>query len=79
MGDNGGLSATSSSRKKIVVVGLGMVAIQFIEKLMKMDTQREYDVVVIGEEPHLAYNRVALTSYFKTRNIEELFMNPREW
>lgn len=46
---------------------------------MKMDTQREYDVVVIGEEPHLAYNRVALTSYFKTRNIEELFMNPREW
>jgi len=46
---------------------------------MKMDTQREYDVVVIGEEPHLAYNRVALTSYFNHRKIEELFMNPKEW
>jgi len=46
---------------------------------MKMDTRREYDVVVIGEEPHLAYNRVALTSYFNHRKIEELFMNPKEW
>lgn len=40
---------------------------------------REYDVVIIGEEPHLAYNRVALTSYFNHRKIEELFMNPKEW
>ncbi|EUC44625.1 hypothetical protein COCMIDRAFT_37533 [Bipolaris oryzae ATCC 44560] len=67
-------------RKRIVVVGLGMVSIAFIEKLMKYDVKRrEYDVVVIGEEPHLAYNRVGLTSFFQHRQVENLYLNPQEW
>ena len=50
------------------------------EKLMKLDAKRrEYDIVVIGEEPHFAYNRVGLTSFFQHRNVEELYLNPREW
>ena len=69
-----------AQRKKIVVVGLGMVGIAFIEKLLKMDAKRrEYDVVVIGEEPHLAYNRVGLTSFFQHREAENLYLNPRDW
>ena len=69
-----------SQRKKVVVVGLGMVGIAFIEKLLKMDAKRrEYDVVVIGEEPHLAYNRVGLTSFFQHRKAENLYLNPRDW
>lgn len=36
-------------------------------------------MTVIGEEPHLAYNRVGLTSYFQHRQIENLYLNPREW
>uniref|UniRef100_A0A090CR14 Nitrite reductase [NAD(P)H] n=2 Tax=Podospora anserina (strain S / ATCC MYA-4624 / DSM 980 / FGSC 10383) TaxID=515849 RepID=A0A090CR14_PODAN len=67
-------------RKKIVVVGLGMVGISFIEKLLKLDARsREYNVVVVGEEPHLAYNRVGLTSFFEHRKIENLYLNPLEW
>ncbi|KAF2472991.1 nitrite reductase [Lindgomyces ingoldianus] len=69
-----------TERKRIVVVGLGMVGIAFIEKLMKLDVKRrEYDIVVIGEEPHLAYNRVGLTSFFQHREVENLYLNPREW
>ena len=50
------------------------------EKLLKMDARRrEYDVVVIGEEPHLAYNRVGLTSFFQHRRAENLYLNPKEW
>lgn len=50
------------------------------EKLMKYDVKRrEYDVVVIGEEPHLAYNRVGLTSFFQHREVENLYLNPKEW
>lgn len=50
------------------------------EKLLKYDVKRrEYDIVVIGEEEHLAYNRVGLTSFFQHRNVEDLFLNPREW
>ncbi|KAK0667522.1 hypothetical protein QBC41DRAFT_137056 [Cercophora samala] len=67
-------------RKRIVVVGLGMVGISFIEKLLKLDARsREYNVVVVGEEPHLAYNRVGLTSFFEHRKIENLYLNPLEW
>ncbi|KAL8824033.1 MAG: hypothetical protein Q9191_005346 [Dirinaria sp. TL-2023a] len=67
-------------RKKVVVVGLGMVGIAFIEKLIKMDEKRrEYDIVVIGEEPHLAYNRVGLTSFFQHRKAENLYLNPQDW
>lgn len=69
-----------ASRKKIVVVGLGMVGISFIEKLMKLDAKRrEYDIIVIGEESHLAYNRVGLTSFFQHRKIENLYLHPKEW
>ncbi|KAL1871672.1 Nitrite reductase [NAD(P)H] [Diaporthe australafricana] len=68
------------SRKKIVVVGLGMVGIAFIEKLLKLDIRtREYDVIVIGEEPHLAYNRVGLTSFFEHRKVDQLYLNPLSW
>lgn len=67
-------------RKKVVVVGLGMVGIAFIEKLIKMDAKRrEYDIVVIGEEAHLAYNRVGLTSFFQHRKVENLYLNQKEW
>ncbi|KAH7128652.1 hypothetical protein B0J11DRAFT_275865 [Dendryphion nanum] len=68
------------ARKKLVVVGLGMVGIAFIEKLMKLDIKRrEWDIIVIGEEPHLAYNRVGLTSFFQHRIVENLYLNPKEW
>ncbi|KAI1380162.1 nitrite reductase [Hypoxylon crocopeplum] len=71
---------TVDKRTKLVVVGLGMVGIAFIEKLLKLDARaREYDIVVIGEEPHLAYNRVGLTSFFGHRKVENLYLNPREW
>ncbi|KAK5999166.1 Nitrite reductase [Cladobotryum mycophilum] len=71
---------TAGHRKRIVVVGLGMVAVSFIEKLLKYDAKRrEYDVVVIGEESHVAYNRVGLSSFFEHRVIENLYLNPKEW
>lgn len=69
-----------SRRKRVVVIGLGMVGIAFIEKLLKYDVKRrEYDITVIGEEPYLAYNRVGLTSFFQHRLVENLYLNPQRW
>ncbi|KAJ5158350.1 FAD-dependent pyridine nucleotide-disulfide oxidoreductase [Penicillium coprophilum] len=77
---NGGPSLPSNvQRQKIVIVGLGMVAISFIEKIIKQDTQRNFEIVVIGEESHVAYNRVGLSSFFEHRKIEDLYLNPTEW
>jgi spermidine/putrescine-binding protein len=50
------------------------------EKLLKLDARtRNWDITVIGEESHLAYNRVGLTSFFDHRRIENLYLNPKEW
>lgn len=50
------------------------------EKLLKLDARtREYDIIVIGEEPHLAYNRVGLTSFFEHRKVDQLYLNPLKW
>lgn len=47
---------------------------------MKYDARtREYDITVLGEESHLAYNRVGLTSFFEHRKIENLYLNSAEW
>jgi len=47
---------------------------------MKLDAKRrEYDIIVIGQEAHLAYNRVGLTSFFQHRKVENLYLNPKEW
>lgn len=87
--DSAGLPTTTrattpemKAKKRAVVVGLGMVGIAFIEKLLKYDLdggRDEWEVVVFGEEPHIAYNRVGLTQYFTNRSIDDLFLNPLEW
>ena len=38
--------------KTIVVVGLGMVALSFIEKVKEYDTDHVYKLKVFSEEPH---------------------------
>jgi nitrite reductase (NAD(P)H) len=54
-------------RKQVVVVGLGMVGLAFVEKLIAKDKKRrEYEIIILGEEKHVAYNRVGLTSFFCT-------------
>lgn len=70
------------SRKRVAVVGHGMVASAFIDKLLNYDSQSgrdEWEITVFGEEPYIAYNRVGLTQYFATRSIEDLYLNPLDW
>lgn len=49
------------------------------EKIIRQDTAKQYDITVIGEEGHVAYNRVGLSSFFEHRKIEDLYLNPKEW
>ncbi|KAJ3475533.1 hypothetical protein NLI96_g11777 [Meripilus lineatus] len=72
-------NAGANERKTILVAGLGMVGIAFIEKILNLDEEGRYRIVTCGEEVHLAYNRVALTDYFQHRNVEKLYLNPPEW
>ncbi|KAJ7039841.1 NADPH nitrite reductase [Mycena alexandri] len=77
--DDTGNYVYSGDREVILVAGLGMVGIAFIEKLLNLDTEGKYFVVTCGEEKHFAYNRVGLTDYFEHRNVENLYLNPPSW
>ncbi|KAI7900652.1 uncharacterized protein BX663DRAFT_458372 [Cokeromyces recurvatus] len=70
---------TNTSQKTIVVVGLGMAAVAFMEKMIAYDTEKKYCIKVFGDEPELAYNRVGLTQYFTHRDPEKQLMKPRSW
>ncbi|WP_205473189.1 nitrite reductase large subunit NirB [Nocardioides sp. SYSU D00038] len=52
-------------RKRLVVVGHGMVGHRFVQAAVERGLTETHDVVVVGEEPRPAYDRVALTSFFE--------------
>ncbi|TNY23557.1 NADPH nitrite reductase [Rhodotorula diobovata] len=57
-----------------------MVGMAFIEKMLDLDKDSgRYFVRTCGEEPHLAYNRVALTDYWEHRDVSSLFLQSPAW
>jgi nitrite reductase (NADH) large subunit len=68
---------TIAMKKRIIVVGNGMVGYKFCEKLRSRSAT--VDIVVYGEEPRPAYDRVHLSSYFSGSTAEDLLMAPAEW
>ena len=67
------------ARSTVLVIGNGMVGHRFCEKLLAYDTAGRYRIVVLGEEPRPAYDRVHLTSYFSERAADKLLLGTREW
>ncbi|MFY0652660.1 MAG: nitrite reductase large subunit [Cyclobacteriaceae bacterium] len=65
--------------EKIVVIGNGMVGYKFCEKLRAKTTAKDFSIVVFGEEPIPAYDRVHLSEYFSDQSSENLSMAPRSW
>ncbi|WP_308222858.1 nitrite reductase large subunit NirB [Frankia sp. AgPm24] len=51
-------------KKRLVVVGNGMVGQRFVEQLRALDTARLWQMTVFGAEHQRAYDRVALSSCF---------------
>jgi len=62
---------------RVIVVGNGMVGFKFCEKLRKRSLDCE--IIVYGEEPRPAYDRVHLSSYFSGSTAEDLLMAPASW
>ncbi|MEC9051939.1 MAG: nitrite reductase large subunit NirB, partial [Actinomycetota bacterium] len=63
-------------RQRIVVIGHGMVGHRFVQAAIERGLTETHDVVVLGEEPRPAYDRVALTSYFAADSADELSLLP---
>ncbi|QGG96401.1 nitrite reductase large subunit NirB [Actinomarinicola tropica] len=58
--------------RTLVVVGNGMVGQKLVDLVLDGDVDRRWRIVVIGEEPRPAYDRVALSSWFDGRTEHDL-------
>lgn len=58
--------------RTLVVIGHGMVGHRLVEVLRERDDDQAWRIVVVGEEPHAAYDRVALSSYMDGQSAGDL-------
>lgn len=65
------------SKPTVIVVGNGMVGYKFCEKLVAKSTG--FNIIVFGEEPRRAYDRVHLSEYFSGKTAEDLSMSTESW
>jgi len=68
--------AKAGGAKRVVVVGNGMVGQRFVElaadKAAELGLEGDLEIVSFCEEPVAAYDRVKLTSWFETRDVNDL-------
>jgi nitrite reductase (NADH) large subunit len=62
---------------RVIVVGNGMVGYKFCEKLRQRSEKVE--IIVYGEEPRAAYDRVHLSEFFSGSTADDLLMAPASW
>lgn len=65
--------------KTVIVVGNGMVGYKFCEKFVSQAEHGAYRLLVFGEEPRVAYDRVHLSAFFEDRDAAALELAPRNW
>lgn len=71
--------ARHPGHKTIVVVGHGMVGQRFCEEVRSRRTLRRMKVVVFGEEPQLAYDRVHLCEILRGQKHEGIQLVHDHW
>jgi len=64
---------------KIVIVGNGMVSYKFCEKIIAKAPADALEIVIFGEEPRPAYDRVHLSEFFSGKTADDLLMAPASW
>ncbi|MGB7230706.1 MAG: nitrite reductase large subunit NirB [Candidatus Acidiferrum sp.] len=64
--------------EKLVVVGNGMAGIGCLEQILKYP--RKFEITVFGDETHLNYNRILLSSVLAgEKSADEIVLNSLEW
>lgn len=62
------------SRPTLVVIGHGMVGNKVVESLVRRGATSTWEIVVVGEEPREAYDRVHLSSLFEGASPADLVL-----
>ncbi|HLH44241.1 MAG TPA: nitrite reductase large subunit NirB [Bryobacteraceae bacterium] len=64
--------------KKLVVVGNGMAGVACVEQILKRS--RDFEITIFGEETHVNYNRILLSSVLAgEKSADDIVLNRVEW
>ncbi|HTF97107.1 MAG TPA: nitrite reductase large subunit NirB [Cellvibrio sp.] len=66
-------------KKRVIVVGNGMVGHKFIDNLVNHADKDQYQVITFSEEPRLAYDRVQLSKYFSGSTADDLMLTSTDY
>jgi nitrite reductase (NADH) large subunit len=68
------------NRRKLVVIGNGMVGARLVEDIIAADPDHPFEIVMFGDEPYGNYNRILLSNVLNgTQDPKEIFLNPLDW
>ncbi|MES2200613.1 MAG: nitrite reductase large subunit NirB [candidate division FCPU426 bacterium] len=66
-------------KKKLLVVGNGMAGIRCVEEILKLAPEN-FDITVLGAEPHPNYNRILLSKVLAgDGELGDIVLNPYAW
>lgn len=72
------MKRSRKSAPRLVVIGNGMAGMHCLEQILKY--QPDYDVTVFGDETHVNYNRIMLSSVLAgEKELGDITLNPIQW
>jgi nitrite reductase (NADH) large subunit len=71
-----GLTNTTKTKPRLIIAGHGMVGHKLLELLAEAGADDRWEIVVLAEERHPAYDRVHLSSFFDGAGVDDLLLAP---
>ncbi|WNV80122.1 nitrite reductase large subunit NirB [Bacillus atrophaeus] len=67
------------NKQTLILIGNGMAGVRCIEEIVKLDSSA-FEIVIIGSEPHVNYNRILLSSVLQgDASLDEITLNNSDW
>jgi nitrite reductase (NADH) large subunit len=73
------VNESNENFQTLVIVGNGMVGWKLCQRLVELGAIEALRVIVFGEEPRPAYDRVHLTDLFSGKSPDNLILSPLQW
>jgi nitrite reductase (NADH) large subunit len=68
------------TKRKLVVIGNGMAGARTVEEILRRGGSEQFQITMLGEEPHGNYNRILLSSVLNgSQDAKDIFLNPLDW
>ena len=65
-------------RQSLIVIGNGMVGLEFLVQAVKRQLNIRYAITVFGAEPQIAYDRIQLNQAIEGADPDTLTLKPIE-